>query len=136
LDDPEDLEQVPVIADQSSMLSWPEWLAGAGVRPDLALAGPSYSDPSLAFDAAMAGQGVLLAVDLMAADAVELGRLVQPFAYRHDTGLGYWFSTDSRRHRPKRVHEFLAFLRTEIACSEAALDGLPKPEALPPAPRT
>ncbi len=79
LKQPADLANVPVILDQATMLSWEGWFATAGITPRPALAGPTYSDPALAFEAAVGGQGVLLAVEMMAADALADGRLVTPF---------------------------------------------------------
>src|SRR5690606_802095 len=91
-----DLKRVPVIEDQSTMLSWSGWFAAAGAKPPK-LAGPRYSEPSLAYDAAIAGQGVLLAVDRMSADAVRSGQLVRPFAVSAEAANDYWFVTTTAR---------------------------------------
>ena len=91
---PADLAEVPVIADSATMLSWAAWFAAAGAEMP-ALSGPRYSDPALAFEAAIAGQGVLLAVDRMSADAVREGLLVRPFATSAETAFDYWFVTSS-----------------------------------------
>ncbi len=74
-----DLGKVPVIEDQSTMLSWAGWFEAAGVEAPK-MSGPRYSDPALAYEAAISGQGVLLAVDRMSEDAVRSGQLVRPFA--------------------------------------------------------
>ncbi|MBI4922377.1 MAG: LysR family transcriptional regulator [Devosia nanyangense] len=113
LERPSDLDHVPVIEDTATMLSWPAWFAAAGT-PVPALTGPRYSDPSLAFDAAIAGQGVLLAVDQMSADAVKEDRLVRPFATTAETGFDYWFITSSLRRVPKKVTLFRDWLWGEL----------------------
>lgn len=112
---PADIAALPVILDQATMLSWDGWFAAAGLTPAPPFGGPTYSDPALAFDAAIAGQGVLLAVEMMAAAALADGRLVAPLAVRHEASFGYWFATSAERHVPPRVQRFRDWLRTEIA---------------------
>ena len=108
---PADLAQVPVIHDTSTMLSWQAWFEAAGI-PMPATSGPTYDDPALAFDAAISEQGVLLAVDMMAADAVSDGRLVRPFDIAATSGVGYWFVTAKGRREPKKTRRFRHWLRT------------------------
>ncbi len=110
---PADLALVPVIRDTSTMLSWEAWFAAAGV-PMPAMSGPTYDDPALAFDAAISEQGVLLAVDMMSADAVSDGRLVRPFATTARSGVGYWFVTAKGRREPQKIRRFRQWLRAEV----------------------
>jgi DNA-binding transcriptional LysR family regulator len=110
---PRDLASVPVIRDQMTMLSWSDWLTAAGV-PDLALAGPVYTDPALSFDAAISGQGVLLAVGMMADHALKHGQLVRPFADEVVPENGYWFATAKGRPAPARVRKFRDWLMAEM----------------------
>ena len=95
------------------MLSWPAWFEAAGV-PMPKLSGPRYSDPSLAFDAAIAGQGVLLAVDKMSEDAVRDGRLVRPFDVTAETAFDYWFITSALRRVPRKVAMFRDWVWEEL----------------------
>lgn len=111
---PEDLTRVPVIRDQTTMLSWSQWLDAAGV-PDLALFGPVYTDPALSFDAAISGQGVLLAVGIMAEYAMQTGQLVRPFAQGVVPDNGYWFATAAGRQLPARTRRFRDWLIDEMA---------------------
>jgi DNA-binding transcriptional LysR family regulator len=108
----QDLARVPVIRDTSTMLSWEAWFAAAGTAPP-AVTGPTYSDPALAFDAAISEQGVLLAVDMMSADAVSDGRLVRPFALTATSGVCYWFVTARGRREPRKTRLFREWLRRE-----------------------
>ena len=110
---PADLAKLPVIQDEAAMVSWPAWFEAAG-EPAPALAGPHYSDPSLAFDAAISGQGVLLAVDRMSEAAVADGRLVRPFAISAETAFDYWFVTSTLRRVPRRVAAFRDWLIAEM----------------------
>jgi DNA-binding transcriptional LysR family regulator len=116
---PGDLAKVPVIHDTSTMLPWGEWFAAVGA-PLLTLAGPSLNDPALAFDAAISGQGVLLTVDMMAADAVRDGRLTWPFGHAVESELGYWLVRPEGRRMPNKVRLFRDWLLKETA---AAIDG-------------
>lgn len=114
---PDDLANVPVIADQTSMLDWPAWLARAGLDPKMPLNGPVYSDASLAFDAAISGQGVLLAADMMTADAVSDGRLIRPFDLPVTGHRGYFLATAKGRREPKKLRYFREWLTEEVPAS-------------------
>jgi len=128
LKQPQDLAAVPIIQDEATMLSWEAWFEAAGL-PASVRHGPVYSDPALAFEAAVAGQGVLLVLEMMALDALRDGRLVAPFDIRAVTPFGYWFATTADRRVPAKVSRFKAWLEAEIAA-----DGLPRSGlAAPPA---
>ncbi|MDB5539842.1 MAG: LysR family transcriptional regulator [Devosia sp.] len=113
LKSPQDLARVPLIRDTASMLPWEPWFAAAGTAP-VELAGPRYDDPALAFDAAISEQGVLMAVDMMSADAVSDGRLVRPFDVSVESELGYWLIVAEGRREPKKVWLFREWLRAEV----------------------
>jgi DNA-binding transcriptional LysR family regulator len=110
---PGDLTKVPVIEDQATMLSWPRWFEAAGGKP-LALSGPRYSDPALAYEAAIAGQGVLMAVDRMSESAVREGQLLRPFAASAESPYDYYFVTSTLRRVPRKVTQFRDWLMSEI----------------------
>lgn len=112
-----DLGKIPVIADQTSMLDWPFWLDAAGFDPNIKLSGPVYSDASLAFDAAISGQGILLAADMMSADAVCDGRLVQPFKKPVQGAHGYYLATARGRRESKKLKLFRDWLAEEVPAS-------------------
>lgn len=114
---PADLADVPVIADQTSMLDWPAWLTKAGLNPAMPLTGPVYSDASLAFDAAISGQGILLAADMMTADAVSDGRLIRPFDLPVTGKRGYFLATAKGRREPKKLGFFRDWLAAEVPAS-------------------
>lgn len=111
---PVDLARVPVIRDTSTMLSWDAWWAAAGVADPPAVSGPTFNDPALAFDAAISEQGVLLAVDMMAADAVSDGRLVHPFDVTAESGVGYWLVVAEGKREPRKTRLFREWLMHEV----------------------
>ncbi|MDV3252559.1 LysR family transcriptional regulator [Devosia sp. BK] len=112
-----DLTKIPVIADRTSMLDWPLWLKHAGCDPNMKLSGPVYSDASLAFDAAISGQGLLLAADMMSADPVCDGRLVRPFVAPVDGVHGYYLATAKGRRESKKLKLFRDWLDEEVPAS-------------------
>lgn len=119
LNSPADLGRVPVIRDEGSLISWAEWFAAAGVTSPPRLSGPSYTDPIPALEAALAGQGVFMAWQLVAADALADGRLVRPFATAAPTEIAYWFLTTEAKARQRKVQLFRAWLEAELKMKQA-----------------
>lgn len=110
---PTDLIRVPVIHETTSMLSWADWFRAAGIGEMPEFTGPTITDSTLAFDAAISGQGVLLAVDMMSADAVSDGRLVRPFPMAVKSDLGYWLAVADNKRESRKVRRFRDWLRVE-----------------------
>ena len=120
LREPADLVHVPVLRDSGILLGWSDWFAGIGMALPSGLAGPAFTDPLLGFEAALAGQGVILTIDFLAADALADGRLVRPFPQRVAMGVGYWFVTSPAKTRSRKVRLFHEWLVAEIAATAAA----------------
>jgi DNA-binding transcriptional LysR family regulator len=114
---PDDLAHVPVIQDETTMLSWDAWRAEVGLDPGIKLSGPVYSDASLAFDASISEQGVLMAADMMSADAVSDGRLVRPFEHSVDGPQGYFLVVAKGRRESRKLRAFREWLRVEVPAS-------------------
>lgn len=114
---PQDLAHVPVIQDETTMLSWDAWRAEVGLDPAIKLAGPTYSDASLAVDAAISEQGVLMAADMMSADAVSDGRLVRPFDHPVEGPQGYFLVTAKGRRESRKLRAFREWLKLEVPAS-------------------
>ncbi|MEQ8968268.1 MAG: LysR substrate-binding domain-containing protein [Azospirillaceae bacterium] len=115
LREPADLAHVPIVRDHGTMIAWSTWLAPHGLDESLLGPGPVFSDAALGLDAAIAGQGVLLAWETLAADALADGRLVAPFPGPPvDSGLGYWLVTSATRRPGPRVRAFAAWVKAEM----------------------
>ncbi|GLQ53391.1 LysR substrate-binding domain-containing protein [Devosia nitrariae] len=114
---PADIAHIPVIRDEAAMVSWAQWWATAGIAHPPEVHGPAYTDPSLAFDAAISGQGVLLAVDMMAADAISDGRLAAPFDLAVESPLGYWLAVAESRRDSRKVKALRDWLAAEVPAS-------------------
>ncbi|MCR4265740.1 LysR substrate-binding domain-containing protein [Nitratireductor sp. ZSWI3] len=111
---PADILKAPILRDANSNIDWNVWLRPFGLdQADLA-EGDSFTDAALCLDAAIAGQGVMLAWHTLAHDALAAGRLVAPFKERARTRHSYWLITSANRPEPAKVRGFKAWLRTEL----------------------
>ena len=111
---PADLAGTWGIADENSMFSWDQWFRAAGAEPVAMLPGARFTDPMLCLDSAIAGHGVTLAWQLLAADALADGRLVAPFGVRATSGLGYWLVSSRTEREARKVTQFKTWIREEI----------------------
>ncbi|MBL0934924.1 MAG: LysR family transcriptional regulator [Rhizobiaceae bacterium] len=115
LHDPRDLTKAPIIRDANSTLHWSTWLAPFGIEEDQLADGHSFTDAALCLDAAIAGQGVMLAWQTLAQYAIGAGQLVAPFPQRAETGLGYWAVTSAMQAPSRMARDFITWLETELS---------------------
>jgi DNA-binding transcriptional LysR family regulator len=115
LKEPRDILALPIVRDANSTLSWNVWLEQFGLDESQLADGYSFTDAALCLDAAIAGQGVMLAWQTLAHYAISVGQLVAPFPERAATGLGYFLVTSATRREPRKVADFRRWIRTEIA---------------------
>ncbi|OHV87182.1 LysR substrate-binding domain-containing protein [Mesorhizobium sp. ORS 3428] len=120
----EDLAQTCAITDERAMISWDSWFEAAGVEPVTFLKGARFTDPMLCLESAIAGHGVMLAWQLLTADALADGRLVAPFGVRAESGLGYWLVTSATKSESRKVRDFKAWIREEIEATTAQFRAL------------
>jgi DNA-binding transcriptional LysR family regulator len=116
-----DLAELAVLTDSGSMISWERWFESAGVSPVTPRPGATFTDPTLCLEATIAGQGVMLAWQLLAADALADGRLVAPFGVRASSGLGYYLVTPDSGAMSRKVTAFRRWVKEEIAATVARL---------------
>jgi DNA-binding transcriptional LysR family regulator len=115
LKEPADIMRVPAVIDGHAMFSWDVWLREVGLAGREMEARHVFNDASLCLDAAIAGQGVMLAWQTLAAYALEQKCLVDPFGIRVRTGFGHYFVTAEGVREPKKVTAFKAWIRDEMA---------------------
>lgn len=120
----EDLAQTCAITDERAMINWESWFEAAGAKPVTFLKGARFTDPMLCLESAIAGHGVMLAWQLLTADALADGRLVAPFGVRAQSGLGYWMVTSATKEESRKVRDFKAWIREEIAATMAQFSAL------------
>jgi LysR family glycine cleavage system transcriptional activator len=100
----------------SEDVTWPVWrmwllAAGAeGVDPER---GPRFNDAGLILQTAIAGQGVALAADVLAADDLAAGRLVRPFDLSVPVDFGYHIVFPEDKAALPKVAAFAAWLHEE-----------------------
>ena len=120
---PQDLARQPAVVDGNDAFTWERWLKAAGLSIAPPKARHVFSDASLCLDAALAGQGVLLAWPVLASWALKEGRLVAPFPIRVETGMGDYFVTAPGMAEPRKVSLFKRWLRAAIAEDEDGFAG-------------
>ncbi len=79
---PEDLQYHTLLHDNTDYKGrpeWKDWLKNAGVSGVNVDRGIRFNHTSLAMDAAIDGQGVLMGIETLAKNDIEAGRLCQPF---------------------------------------------------------
>lgn len=120
LEQPEDLRHHTLIHLEVEQLkfgwpTWDMWLKAAGVEGVASSSGPVFAQHDLAINAAIAGQGVVLASLLFIEPEVEAGRLVVPFGMTMPSDFGYFLvGTDDKLDLPK-VAAFRTWLLEEAA---------------------
>ncbi|MBK4217344.1 LysR family transcriptional regulator [Paracoccus caeni] len=115
IDTPADLLRQPVIRENDRLAGWREWLSPHGLAPDAIPGGPVLADGGLCLDAAISGQGVFMAWETLASDALSFGQLVAPLPGRIATGDSYWFVTAKTGRRKPAIVRFRDWLRGELA---------------------
>lgn len=118
---PRGLLDLPLIHHRDNAL-WRRWFAEEGIDAgDATARGLTYSEMSLAIDAAIAGQGVALARSALAARDLIAGRLVAPTLVRHAADFAYWIVRPKTRARNRKIIRFVDWLRKEAASDEIGL---------------
>ncbi|NEK56089.1 LysR family transcriptional regulator, partial [Rhizobium leguminosarum] len=103
LKEPADILALPAIIDGHAMFTWEVWMREVGLSGATLPTRHVFNDASLCLDAAIAGQGVMLAWQTLAAFALAEGRLAAPFGIRARTGFGHYFVTAEGTREPKKV---------------------------------
>jgi DNA-binding transcriptional LysR family regulator len=116
-----DLAREYAICDENSMFTWDRWFETAGAAPVALLPGARFTDPMLCVEAAIAGQGVMLAWPLLVADALADGRLAAPFGISAGSGLGYYLATAAGARPNAKTLAFKRWIAEEIAMTVAEL---------------
>ncbi|MEF2074102.1 LysR substrate-binding domain-containing protein [Consotaella aegiceratis] len=115
---PRDILAVPILRDSNSVLRWSLWLDRFGIDERELGDGYTFTDAALCLDAAIGGQGVMLAWQFLAHDALAEGRLVAPFPERATTGLGYWLITSAARRSSPQILAFVDWIKTEVTAAD------------------
>ncbi|MBP1882964.1 LysR substrate-binding domain-containing protein [Sinorhizobium mexicanum] len=111
---PADILKLSAVIDGHSMFTWEAWFKEAGLSGSEMTVRHTFNEASLALDAAIAGQGVMLAWQTLAGYAVTEGSLVAPFGIRAKTGFGHYFVCSRSRRESKAAVAFKRWVRDEV----------------------
>lgn len=112
-----DMSNMAWAQETRKWFSWDGWLRQVGVTDIEITEGIHFSDYGLAVQAAIAGQGVLLASWPILRDAFDANLLVSPFPERISTDIGYDLVTTEDARSRLEVAAFIEWL-TVIAQSQ------------------
>lgn len=120
---PASLADEPLLGSPTLWARWFE-LAGRRVRVNPVAA---FNDAGLMLQAAEQDLGLALARELLAADALRDGRLVQlaPLAMPHEKAFSYWLVHPPALRSWPPLAALRVWLQAELAASQAMLRGLP-----------
>lgn len=93
---------------------WRSWLEAVEAPAMGSEGGPRFSHQAMALDAAVAGQGVALASELLVADDLAAGRLVRPLAESAPQGFHYALICLAEMAQIPRVQAFRDWLFDEL----------------------
>lgn len=96
-------------------MDWGDWLANVGVTNIEDHGGLYFNDYSVAVNAAVTGQGVLLGLRALVGDDLRNGTLTIPFGDSLDQGLGWHIVIPNHQTNLPRINEFTDWLMSESA---------------------
>ena len=125
---PEDLRHHTLIHDDMVdrdplMPTWAMWLKAAGVADAAGARALTFSGPQLALEAAIAGQGIVLAYSTIAGADIAEGRLVRLFSLSLPDVFSYYIVATPAALERAKVKAFRDWLRDEAAASGLAGGG-------------
>ncbi len=111
---PADVLRFPLI-HVDDRKDWSKWLAAAGVMGAELSHGPVLNRVSMAIDAAIDGQGIVLARTTLAATDLIAGRLLRPFAEDLRLSKIYWIICPQATASLPKIVTFRSWLLSEAA---------------------
>jgi len=116
------LDSLPLLYASGKYDQWSDWLEAANVPAHTQKRGPRFSDFSALLQAAIEGQGIALARNLLAEDDLRAGRLVKLFDVSVLSRFNYYFVCPGGREDDGKIRPFLEWLRSEASKTDAACD--------------
>ena len=95
--------------------AWARWLAAAGVDDKVAIHGPVLNRDAISIDAAINGQGIVLARTTLVAWDLINGRLVRPLAEALPLSKTYWIVCPKAVAAQPKIATFRDWLLSEAA---------------------
>ena len=116
-----DITQIPWAQETAQWFSWHSWLAQFGAENLSTKKGLYFSEYGQAVQAAIAGQGVILASWPILRPPLEAGLLVVPFKEHLATNIGYELVATKETAKQPHIDAFIEWI-----CGAAKLEGSAK----------
>ena len=126
LKNPSDLDRHTLL-HVTDRKGWSEWLAFSGAKDVNPSRGPILNEASMAIDAAVDGQGIVLARTALAAWDLIGGRLIRPFVIAMPAPFAYWIVCPKVNAKLPKIAAFTAWLLAEAAEDAQQLASLVRP---------
>src|SRR5712675_512773 len=120
LHEPEDVLRFPLL-HLDDRHDWARWLEAAGSPGERLLHGPILNHASMLIDAAIDGQGIVLARTMLAASDLISGRLVRPFQAAIPLRNNYWIVCPKATRSLPKIVAFRDWLLEEVAADRQRL---------------
>jgi len=101
---------------------WEKWLSAAQINEIDSASGPRFSSPNFTIQAVLQGQGVALAVSLMADELVSQGRLISLFDVKYPGHYGYYSVMSDEKSEEPRIQAFWNWLVAEAKNNRVVID--------------
>ena len=114
LQEPRDLAKVTLLHSLARPDDWAAWLKARkieGVDPHRGL---KFESSALAYEAALQGLGVAIAIEVLVQSNLNDGLLVTPYPTRHVLDEGYYLTWPKDRRPSRSLQLFHAWLRKQI----------------------
>ena len=103
------------VVEEGVRPDWHDWLEAVGVEGVDAARGPSFSNASLAVEAAIEGMGVALTMKPLVRSEIQAKRLVVPFDIPAPAAFSYYLVTPETAARTPAVAAFREWILGEVA---------------------
>jgi len=126
LEQPGDLQRLPLLVESDDNVSWRTWFqkAGRAWRPNGRLI--EFDTTQMAVQAATEGLGVALGPPEYFYDELESGRLIQPFEISVTTDEAFFLVCPQGRAEEPKIKAFRDWILAEAARSEAEKTNAPR----------
>lgn len=111
---PADLASFTLLHDQDPKAQWSRWFQKVGLETMDSSQGPRFTSSDMALRSAMSGQGVALASEVLAADDIAAGHLIQPLPQAVELGTFFWLVMPHRNLSMSHAIAFREWLQSVL----------------------
>lgn len=107
------LTDLPLLHSTQRRDDWPKWLQMTGVARDPAAQNIFFESSSLAYQAALSGLGIAVAMHALVEDDIAAGNLVMPFTQSYSDGTAFHVVYPSTAKTDEAVQGFSSWIKEE-----------------------